>query len=154
MKLPRLFGRLRPQARETGEEPAAIAGAPASTKGFAEAELLAQAEAFNRAADVYWKDVLAEPSARRHVLNKPFGGLADAPGMVYRLGLMLSELRLGLGHTVLDFGAGSGWLSSCLNRLGCRTIAVDVSPAALEMAKELFRIDPRHRPELDPRFLS
>src|SRR5712664_1077271 len=118
-----------------------------------EAELLARADAFNRAAEVYWKDVLAEPSARRHVLNKPFGNVTDAPGMIYRLGLLLSELRLGLGQTVLDFGAGSGWLSSCLNRLGCQTIAVDVSPTALELGRELFRLDPRHRPELEPRFL-
>src|SRR5260221_1237951 len=118
-----------------------------------DAELLARADAFNRAAEAYWKDVLAEPSARRHVLNKAFGNVTDAPGMVYRLGLLLSELQLGLGHTVLDFGAGSGWLSSCLNRLGCQTIAVDVSPTALELGRELFRLDPRHRPELEPRFL-
>ncbi len=102
---------------------------------------------------MYWKDVLAEPSARRHVLDKPFASVVDTPAMLYRLGLALSELRLGLGHTVLDFGAGSCWLSSCLNRLGCRTIAVDVSPAALELGRELFRLDPRHRAELEPRFL-
>jgi SAM-dependent methyltransferase len=126
---------------------------PRSAPALSEEELLARAEAFNRAADVYWKDVLSEPSARRHVLNKPFGGVTTAPGMLYRLGLLLSELRLGLGHTVLDFGAGSGWLSSCLNRLGCRTIAVDVSPTALELGRELFSLDARHRPELEPRFL-
>ena len=110
-------------------------------------------EEFNRAAEVYWKDVLGEASARRHVLNKPFASVTDAPSMLYRLGLALSELRLGLGHVVLDFGAGSCWLSSCLNRLGCRTIAVDVSPAALDLGRELFRVDPRQRPELEPRFL-
>jgi SAM-dependent methyltransferase len=121
---------------------------------FTEAELLARADAFNRAADVYWRDVMAEPSARRHVLNKPVSSVVDTPAMLYRLGLLLSELHLGLGHVVLDFGAGSCWLASCLNRLGCHTIAVDVSPAALDVGRELFRIDPRHRPELDPRFLA
>ena len=141
--LSRLLGRWRrPQA-----DPA-----PASS-ALSEAEILSRTDEWNRAAEVYWKDVLAEPSARRHVLNKPFASVVDAPAMLYRLGLALSELRLGLGHTVLDFGAGSCWLSSCLNRMGCRTIAVDVSPAALEIGKELFRVDPRHRPELEPRFL-
>jgi SAM-dependent methyltransferase len=120
---------------------------------LAEAELLARAEEFNRRAEVYWQDVRDEPSGRAHVLNKPFASVADAPGVLYRLGLALSELDLGLGHTVLDFGAGSCWLSSCLNRLGCRTIALDISPTALELGRELFRLDSRHRPQLEPRFL-
>jgi SAM-dependent methyltransferase/uncharacterized protein (DUF3820 family) len=115
--------------------------------------VLARTDEWNRAAEAYWKDVRGEPSARRHVLDKPFASVVDAPAMLYRLGLALSELRLGLGMTVLDFGAGSCWLSSCLNRLGCRTVAVDVSPAALELGRELFRLDPRHRDELEPRFL-
>jgi SAM-dependent methyltransferase len=144
LKLPRLFG-----PRPTREAAPRDKPAPA----LSEAEVLRRTEEWNRAADVYWKDVLAEPSARRHVLNKPFASVVDTPAMLYRLGLALSELRLGLGHTVLDFGAGSCWLSSCLNRLGCRTIAVDVSPAALELGRALFDLDPRHRPELAPRFL-
>jgi len=151
VKLPRLLAGLR---RPAGAPPGATAGEAEGRAAVPrEAALLARAEAYNRAAEAYWKSQREEPSARRHVLNKPFGTVTDAPGIVYRLGLLLSELRLGLGHVVLDFGAGSGWLASCLNRLGCRTVAVDVSPSALELARELFRLDPRHRPELDPRFL-
>ncbi|HSF02629.1 MAG TPA: class I SAM-dependent methyltransferase, partial [Solirubrobacterales bacterium] len=67
---------------------------------------------------------------------------------------MMAELRLGPGLDVLDFGAGSCWLSSCLNRLGCRTVAVDVSEAALELGQELFALDGRHRGDLEPRFLA
>src|SRR4029079_5946278 len=70
-----------------------------------------------------------------------------------RLGLVLSELRLGIGHTVLDFAAGSCWLSSFLNRLRCRTVSIDVSATALELGRELFRLDPRHRLDLEPQFL-
>jgi SAM-dependent methyltransferase len=145
VKLPRLFarGRARP----------APPPRPAAAPALSESEILARTEEWNRAAEAYWKDVLAEPSARRHVLDKPFASVVDAPAMLYRLGLALSELRIGLGMTVLDFGAGSCWLSSCLNRLGCRTVAVDVSPAALELGRELFRLDPRHRADLEPRFL-
>ncbi|HEV8254149.1 MAG TPA: class I SAM-dependent methyltransferase, partial [Vicinamibacteria bacterium] len=115
-------------------------------------ELLARTEDFNRKADTFWLELAADPSGRRHTLNKPFSGIIAAPGILYRLGLALEELHLGAGLTVLDFGAGSCWFSSCLNRLGCRTIALDVSPAALELGRELFRLDPRHRPELEPRF--
>src|SRR5262249_5549214 len=60
----------------------------------------------------------------------------------------------GVGHTVLDLGAGACWLSSCLNRLRCRTISMDVSPKALELGEELFRLDPRQRLDLAPRFLA
>jgi SAM-dependent methyltransferase len=148
LKLKRIFRRRRPSGAEEAPPPHAP-----RAQALSDEEVLRRTEEWNRAAEVYWKDVLGEASARRHVLNKPFASVTDAPSMLYRLGLALSELRLGLGHVVLDFGAGSCWLSSCLNRLGCRTIAVDVSPAALEMGRELFRVDPRQRPELEPRFL-
>jgi SAM-dependent methyltransferase len=124
----------------------------AAAHRYTEEELSARAEEFNRKADTYWLKLADDPSGRRHTLNKPFSGVIAAPGTLYRLGLALEELHVGVGLTVLDFGAGSCWFSSCLNRLGCRTIALDVSPAALELGRELFRLDPRHRPELEPRF--
>ena len=120
---------------------------------FSEEELLARAEEFNRNAEVHWRAIAGETAGRSHVLNKPLSTVQDTGPILYRLGLVLTELHLGIGHTVLDFAAGSCWLSSYLNRLRCRTVAVDVSPTALELGKELFRLDPRHRPELEPRFL-
>lgn len=118
-----------------------------------DAELLARTEDFNKSADSYWRSVVAQPAGRRHVLNRPFSG-PSAPIDIYRLGLLLAELRPGPGTDVLDFGAGSCWLSACLNRLGCRVVAVDVSPAALELGRELFSLDERHRSDLEPRFLA
>jgi SAM-dependent methyltransferase len=41
-----------------------------------------------------------------------------------------------------------------LNRLRCHTISMDVSPKALELGEELFRLDPRQRLDLAPRFLA
>lgn len=120
---------------------------------YTEQELLARAEEFNRNAEVYWKEVEAEKAGREHALSKPFTTVQDAAGILYRLGLVLQELNLGVGHTVLDLGSGSCWLSSYLNRLRCRTVSVDVSPTALKLGQELFRLDPRQRPELDPQFL-
>jgi SAM-dependent methyltransferase len=120
---------------------------------FTEAELLARTEEFNRNAERHWQAIAAETAGRSHVLNKPVSTVRDTGAIFYRLGLVLSELRLGIGHTVLDFAAGSCWLASCLNRLRCRTIAIDVSATALELGRELFRLDPRHRLDLDPQFL-
>ncbi len=87
------------------------------------------------------------------MLNKPLSTVRDSADILYRLGLVLEELDVGVGLTVLDFGAGSCWLSSHLNRLRCKTVSIDVSPTALKLGRELFEIDPRHKWELEPQFL-
>ena len=74
--------------------------------------------------------------------------------MLYRLSLVLDLLDLGVGQTVLDFGAGSCWLSACLNRLRCHTVSVDVSPTALALGREAFALDPRQVKDLDARFVA
>ncbi|MEO5763056.1 MAG: class I SAM-dependent methyltransferase, partial [Vicinamibacteria bacterium] len=121
---------------------------------YSEAELLSRAEEFNRNAERHWKHIAAEPDARLHVLNKPLSTVRDTPGILYRLGLVLHELDLGVGMTVVDFGAGSCWLSSMMNRLRCRTISVDVSETALNFGREMFAADPRHQMELKPEFVK
>lgn len=120
---------------------------------YSDVELLARADEFNRNAETHWQSIDAEPAGRLHVLNKPFSTVRDTPEILYRLGLLLSALEPGVGQTVLDFGAGSCWLSSCLNRLRCRTISIDISPTALKLGEELFRLDPRHHLDLNPEFL-
>ncbi len=120
---------------------------------YTEEELLRRAEEFNRSAETHWQSIDADPAGRSHVLNKPVSTVSDTPDIFYRLGLLLAELKVGVGHTVLDFGAGSCWLSSCLNRLRCRTVSIDVSPTALKLGKELFSLDQRHRLDLAPAFL-
>lgn len=121
---------------------------------YSEAELLARAQEFNESAERHWQSITREADGRRHALNKPFSNVRDTPAMLYRLGLVLNEMDLGIGMTVLDFGAGSCWVASSINRLRCRTIAVDVSPTALRLGEELFRSDPRHHLDLDPQFLA
>jgi SAM-dependent methyltransferase len=120
---------------------------------YTESALLARTEEFNRAAESYWKNVAADPAGRIHAFNKPFSTVKDTGAILFRLGLVLHELDLGVGQTVLDFGAGSCWLSACLNRLRCRTISVEISQSALTLGRELFTSDPRIIAELDPVFL-
>jgi SAM-dependent methyltransferase len=121
---------------------------------YTEAELLSRADEFNRNAEKHWQSISKEPDARVHVLNKPLSTVRDTPGILYRLSLVLHELDLGLGMTVVDFGAGSCWLSSMINRLRCRTISVDVSETALAFGRQMFETDPRHQMDLNPRFLK
>ncbi len=134
----------KPTDRPPGQAPA---------RAYSDDELLRRTEEFNQAAERYWQTLRADDAGRRHALNKPLSTVQDTPNLFYRLGLVLDALDLGVGLTVLDFGAGSCWLSSCLNRLRCRTIAMDVSPSALELGRELFATDWRHYPQLEPRFL-
>jgi SAM-dependent methyltransferase len=137
---------LRPRRRPSAR------GAP--TLAYAEAELLRRNEEFNRAAEQQWQTIASEPSGREHVLNKPFSTVRDTSAILFRLSLVLDVLDLGVGHTVLDFGAGSCWLSACLNRLRCHTVSVDVSPTALALGQEAFGLDPRQVKDLDARFVT
>jgi SAM-dependent methyltransferase len=120
---------------------------------YSEAELLSRADEFNRNAERHWQSIANEPDARLHVMNKPLSTVRDTPAILYRLGLVLHELDLGVGMTVVDFGSGSCWLSSMINRLRCRTISVDVSETALAFGRRMFEADPRHQMSLEPRFV-
>lgn len=118
-----------------------------------EADLLARVEEYNRAAEAQWQSIANDPAGRAHVQGKPFSTVRDTAAIFSHIGLTLEALDVGLGHTVLDFGSGSCWLSAILNRLGARTISMDVSPTALALGEETFRSDARLRHDLDPRFV-
>ena len=86
-------------------------------------------------------------------LAKPFGSITECPELLLCLAQVLHGLRPAPGMTVLDFGAGTCWTSRFLTQLGCRVIAMDVSPSALEIGKRLFERQPviGNRPE--PQFM-
>jgi SAM-dependent methyltransferase len=114
----------------------------------------ASTDAYNEAAERHWARMAADPQARRAQQQKPFANPREAPAMLYRLGLALEALDLGVGQAVLDFGAGSCWLSLALNRLGCRTVSIDISRTALALGAEALGRDPYARSELEPRFMT
>ncbi|WP_255375793.1 class I SAM-dependent methyltransferase [Saccharomonospora sp. CUA-673] len=55
--------------------------------------------------------------------------------------------------TVLDFGAGTCWTSRWLTQLGCRVIASDISPSALELGRHLYERAPVLGERPEPEFL-
>lgn len=107
-------------------------------------------DALNRAAERYfaslrnWDDHLA----------KPFASSEEAPRLLVNLSTLLHGLHLRPGDTVVDFGAGTGWISRQLTQLGCRVVLLDVSPTALDIARELYRrlpvVGDRPAPEFLP----
>lgn len=86
-------------------------------------------------------------------LAKPFSSVADAPALLINFANVLQCLKLYPGLRVLDFGAGSGWTSRLLTQLGCEVVVADVSPTALEMARELYRRQPVIGQQPEPAFL-
>ena len=106
-------------------------------------------ETLNEAAEQYfssltdWTDHLA----------KPFGAPADAPRLLVNLSTLLHGLRLTPGATVLEFGAGTGWLSRQVSQLGCRVMLLDVSASALRIARELYARQPVVGRQPAPEFL-
>lgn len=85
-------------------------------------------------ADEYYRRV-DDPTP---LMSKPFTFLHEAPEMLENMGLLLAGLYLGKTMTVLDFGAGTCWLSRCLAQLNCRPVCCDSSRAALEIGRKLF----------------
>ena len=107
-------------------------------------------EGLCRSAEDYFKNI-ADPIP---LLAKPFHNIYDGPPLLCKLGLLLSGLRLGKSMTILDFGAGSCWLSRFLNEMSCATISLDPSPSALKLGEKLFHDFPvMNTPIVKPRFL-
>lgn len=86
-------------------------------------------------------------------LAKPLSSPADAPQLLMHFGAVLQGMRLAAGMRVLDFGAGTGWTSHWLSQMGCEVVCCDVSPIALDIAKELYEDHPPFGDTPAPEFL-
>jgi len=89
-----------------------------------------------------------------HHLAKPFNNPEETPSLLTGVATLLQGLRPAAGMTVLEFGAGTGWLSRFMTQLGCRVILLDVSPSALTIARELYERQPIVGDRPRPQFLT
>ncbi len=115
-------------------------------------ELIAHAsiDDLNRTAEEYF----ASLTQWEHHLAKPFSKADETPPLLMNVATLLQGLRLAPGTTVLEFGAGTGWLSRFLTQLGCRVILLDVSPTALRIARDLYERQPPIGERPAPQFLE
>jgi SAM-dependent methyltransferase len=86
-------------------------------------------------------------------LAKPFGNFDEAPQLLINFAVVLQGLQLCPGMTVLEFGAGTCWAARMLTQLGCKVIACDVSAAALQIGRELYKRNPPAGDQPAPEFL-
>jgi len=60
-------------------------------------------------------------------ITEPFTAVRAAPRLIFDFGAMVSLLKsTELNRPVLDFGAGSGWISELCVRMGLQTVAFDI----------------------------
>ncbi len=106
-------------------------------------------EALNRTADEYYRqhDDLAA------YLGKPFTNGDEAVDLLIAFSQVVAGLDLHYGSDVLDFGAGTCWSTRFLAQMGHAVVAMDVSPAALDIGRELFRQVPVAGHHVPPRFV-
>lgn len=77
-------------------------------------------------ADEYFEQLIDSP----YHLNKPLENLIETPELLWKFGLVLSALKLGVEQTILDFGCGTYWTSDFLKRMDLTVYALDVSKNA------------------------
>lgn len=141
--------RFRLKAEATGARKGGARATPpieASPDEIGDAEL---AE-WNRAAEAYF----ASLTTWDHHLAKPFSQMEETPTLLASVAVLLQTLRLAPGMTVLEFGAGTGWLSRFLTQMGCRAILLDVSATALRIARAHYARQPIVGDRPAPAFLE
>jgi 2-polyprenyl-3-methyl-5-hydroxy-6-metoxy-1,4-benzoquinol methylase len=106
--------------------------------------------ALNQAAEEYFSSL----ASWDHHLAKPFASADESPDLLADAAVVIRALHLHPGLTVIDFGAGSGWLSRSLTQLGAGVIAMDVSATALRMARALYQRVPVVGDRPSPAFLA
>jgi ubiquinone/menaquinone biosynthesis C-methylase UbiE len=86
-----------------------------------------------------------KPCLREGALRYPMSMEAHDTGFRDLFYLMVLAKSLGLrpGDEVLDFGAGSCYVSELLNRFGYITVALDNDPEVLSIGRERLTLDPR-----------
>jgi 2-polyprenyl-3-methyl-5-hydroxy-6-metoxy-1,4-benzoquinol methylase len=90
------------------------------------------AEEHEKKAEDYFSTI----SDRTYLITKPFYTFNGAGSLLGNFAALIEASNLFLGCDVLDFATGSGWTARLMAQMGCNVLGVDVSPTALDIARE------------------
>lgn len=85
--------------------------------------------------------------------SKPFALIDETPDALAKLSIILHGLKLLPGMSIVDFGAGTGWLSRYLTQMGLEVTSMDVSATALAIGRDLYQRQPVIGDRPPPRFM-
>lgn len=102
----------------------------------------------NRTSDEYYR----QHSDLNAYLGKPFTNADEAGDLMIAFSYVVNALNPHYGSDILDFGAGTCWSTRFLTQMGHAVTAVDVSSAALEIGRELFKQVPVMGHHVPPKF--
>jgi SAM-dependent methyltransferase len=105
-------------------------------------------EDLNRTADEYYR----QHADLNAYLGKPFTNAEEAGDLMIAFSYVVNALNPVYGSDILDFGAGTCWSTRILTQMGHAVTAMDVSPAALEIGRELFKQVPVIGYHVPPKF--
>jgi SAM-dependent methyltransferase len=88
-----------------------------------------------------------------YYLSKPFYSASEMVETFIPFAQLVQNLKLVAGLRVLDFGAGTCWSSRWLTQMGCEVIALDASPTALKIGRDLYALQPVAGDQPEPQFL-
>lgn len=71
-----------------------------------------------------------------HHLRKPFHEVNDTRATMAGFAAILALGKIRPGDVVVDFGCGTGWLTVALAMMRCKPIGLDISAAALKIARD------------------
>ena len=89
-------------------------------------------------AEAYYASLADDPIH----MQKPLRTVFEAADCFEGLGMLLRNLKLAAGMRVLDFGAGTCWISNCLCQMGCVPTACDPSKTALDIGRKAISRNP------------
>lgn len=99
------------------------------------------------------ENYIAHLTSWDYQLAKPFASIVEAPLCLNTFAQLLQRMDLVAEMTILDFGAGTCWLSRYLTQLGLEVIALDASASALKIGQELYARQPIIGNKPQPRYL-
>jgi ubiquinone/menaquinone biosynthesis C-methylase UbiE len=99
--------------------------------------------------NIHQLEISSNQSEALPSITEPFTAGRAAPRLLFDFSVMISLMKLSvLDQPVLDFGAGTGWVSEFCSRMGMQTVAFDIHGDLKTCLEGRVKADSRINPSL------